>query len=356
MRRRRSPWTLLLVVLALSACATKLDRPVQDDAAVARERFEQQKLAIEIALERQIRVWRLGYRLNRAGADMCGSDVRHAFGVFVVARDLFRDDTSTALEALGIGEDAVVWETIADGPAATALVKGDRITRAGDRDVVGFKSFVSALDDAFESGELSMRVVDASGVSRDVTLVGERICEYPVAVVESDSVNAMADGSRVLITNGMLRFAGSDDHLALVVGHEISHNALGHVTQLRLQTTAGALADFAIAIFTGINTGLFTRLARRAYSQSMEADADYMGLYLAARAGQEIGDASVFWRRMAIEHPGNIQGNMLATHPSSPERAAMIEQAVREIRGKRVDGEPLFPNGAAPSADAAEDD
>ena len=75
----------------------------------------------------------------------------------------------------------------------------------------------------------------------------------------------------------------------------------------------------------------------------LDTDADYVGLYLAARAGYEIRTAVDFWRRMAVEPPGSIGESMLSSHPSSPERSAGLEQAVREIEAKRRAGQPLVP-------------
>ncbi|MBI2876619.1 MAG: M48 family metalloprotease [Candidatus Tectomicrobia bacterium] len=57
------------------------------------------------------------------------------------------------------------------------------------------------------------------------------VCKYSVGLTNSDAVNAFADGFHVILTSGMMRFAEKDEELALVVGHEIAHNALEHVTQ-----------------------------------------------------------------------------------------------------------------------------
>jgi hypothetical protein len=100
----------------------------------------------------------------------------------------------------------------------------------------------------------------------------------------------------------------------------------------------------AAGIFTGVDTrGLFSKLGRVVFSEEFEADADYMGLYLAARSGYDIKTSPDFWRRIAVEHPGNIRNNMLATHPSTPERAVSLQKSIAEIEAKRDDGRPLTP-------------
>ena len=40
---------------------------------------------------------------------------------------------------------------------------------------------------------------------------------------------AFADGTKVFLTRGMMRFAQSDEELALVVAHETAHNIMGHI-------------------------------------------------------------------------------------------------------------------------------
>ncbi len=169
-------------------------------------------------------------------------------------------------------------------------------------------------------------------------------CNYPVELVNDDSVNAFADGRTVGVMSGMIRFAETDEELALVVGHELAHNALDHITKQTANVLFGTLIDILIAVTTGINTqGAFGTVVGRAFSPGFEREADYAGLYIVARAGYDITDAAGFWRRMAIEHPGSIEKNFLATHPSTPERFVAIENIVAEIEQKRLLGEVLLP-------------
>ena len=104
------------------------------------------------------------------------------------------------------------------------------------------------------------------------------------------------------------------------------------------------LLDVAVGVFTGVNTGgLFSTMGRIAFSKDFEADSDYMGLYMAARAGYDIEIAPNFWRRMAVEHPGSIGKNYMATHPSTPERASALQESIEEIEEKLNEGRPLRP-------------
>ena len=175
-------------------------------------------------------------------------------------------------------------------------------------------------------------------------------------LVEDDAVNAYADGDSVYIPVGMMRFADSDSELALVIGHEMAHNRLGHVKEKKVTggigRGLGMVLDLAVGI-VGIPTGGgFSALggaasdaATSGRSRNFESDADYMGLYMVRRAGYDVSKAHLFWRQMAAEYPSSIKGSMMASHPSSPERAAALEAAQVEIHRKEKARRPLVPEG-----------
>ena len=175
-------------------------------------------------------------------------------------------------------------------------------------------------------------------------------CGYPVVLVTHDSVNAFADGRFVGVTSGMLRFAESDDELAIVIGHELAHNALGHFEKMHASSVGarllGGLLDIAAAAVGvggpgGMQDG--ATAAALVHGRDFETEADSLGLYLVARAGYDFSAAPDFWRRMGAELPEADAGGFLATHPSHAERAVAVEAIVDEIRAKLAAGAPLEP-------------
>jgi hypothetical protein len=84
--------------------------------------------------------------------------------------------------------------------------------------------------------------------------------------------------------------------------------------------------------------------AGKAYSQEFELEADYLGLYMLARAGFDIAAGPQLFRRMGTEKPGSQEKNYFSTHPSTPERAAAMTQAIVEIREKRATNIALLPS------------
>ena len=85
-----------------------------------------------------------------------------------------------------------------------------------------------------------------------------------------------------------------------------------------------------------------------AWSQSFEAEADYVGLYVLARAGGDLDGATSLWRRMGAANPGNIEH--AGTHPTTAQRFVSINRTIDEIRGRMAAGEALVPEERSPRA------
>lgn len=349
---------LLAIIVAgvlATGCATRLDRPEVADSALEAERREQQAYALKLALERQERLWRVGTRLRIAGADLCEDAVTPLYGMFVVSFADLDEDQQQVASRLKLGSGVRVRAVLGGSPAEQAGVHaGMQILEANGEQVEDGEDLGEGLEEAEEDGQLELVVQQGAGPEARLALRGVDGCKYAISLGESDAVNAFADGEQVVITTGMMRFVENDDELALVVGHEIAHNALHHIRQRKVVQGVGMglglLLDIASAV-VGVNTqGGFTRLGgqlgsvtNHTFSKEHEADADYMGIYLARRADYAIDDAPDFWRRMAAEHPGSIDENMLSSHPSSPQRAAGLKATIEEITVKEAEGLALVP-------------
>ncbi|MBI5136887.1 MAG: M48 family metalloprotease [Nitrospirae bacterium] len=153
-----------------------------------------------------------------------------------------------------------------------------------------------------------------------VTVVPDWVCDFPVVLLRDDVTNAYANGLGTYITSGMMRFLRDDRELAQVLTHEIAHNILGHYRY---------------------NPGW---KSTPAISQMLEVEADYVGLYLLARAGYDLEGAADLWRRMGAEHVESIKATSRSSHPTSPQRYLAISDTTREIEGKRSVNEPLVPD------------
>ena len=159
-------------------------------------------------------------------------------------------------------------------------------------------------------------------------LAGRPGCAYDAQVLPGPDLSASADGRHVFISAALVGYARSDDMLALVLGHEFAHDVLHHHHRLDQAGVARrALGDLG-------STPASLRLA--------EKEADYVGLYLSARAGYDISAAPEFWRRFP-----SVGGDLGWSHPGAAERAASLAATRDEILAKRQSGQPLIPNPPA---------
>jgi len=177
----------------------------------------------------------------------------------------------------------------------------------------------------------------------------KRSCYYYFGLSQSPDINAHADGENIVIHTGMMRFIANDDELAAVIGHEMAHNLMDHVgaksTNALIGMVIGGALD-AVAASQGASTqGGFAQtgadIGSLSYSPEFEREADYVGLYIAARAGYDVRSAAAYWRRLSIQEPGTAEGSL--THPSNPERFIYLQKTVNEIESKRKKRMPLLP-------------
>ncbi len=173
-------------------------------------------------------------------------------------------------------------------------------------------------------------------------------CDYKLVVVQDDKqINAFTDGHQIVIYTGMLRVANRQEELALILSHEIAHNVMRHIDAKRANSMLGSLLDLAIASQGIDSQGIFRDLGGNMYSQDFEREADYLGLYIMARAGYNIGSAAEIWRKIGKQEQNQIKSHYAATHPGTAERFVLINKVVKEIQRKKQQGQPLVPEGFA---------
>jgi hypothetical protein len=321
---------------------------VDSDAAEA-EAKKQREFAARDFLTNNVRLGQISYPLLKSAAAFCGDEQRSGIGVEVANKYMFPKQLHGAVSDMwGLDDELYIVGVSEDGPAARAGLRfGDRIVQIGEKEVKSGKKAADSFLKLMRSDEGSNEVLLTIERQEEILKVGvdpETVCDFNVLLSVNDSVNAFADGRNVFVTTGMIRFAGTDHELAVVLGHEIAHNAMDHVDKMRGNAAVGSFFDI-VAAAAGVNTGgAFGNMAAGAFSQDFEAEADYVGLYLMARSGIHVDLAPDFWRKMAIAHPASIRNSHGASHPATPERFLALEETVREITEKQKAGAALEPN------------
>ena len=140
------------------------------------------------------------------------------------------------------------------------------------------------------------------------------LCGYPIRVVNDDLPHASTNGERIKISTGMLDYFASDDELAFVLAHEVSHLLLGH-------------------------SGAFQGSAAKA----RELEADLLGIHIVARAGFDVAKAARFPLRLARAHP--ILNEPHVDYPTSAERFTAIGQGTETSSWRRFETALLMCSG-----------
>lgn len=340
---------LLLGLVALSGCAPTTKWSQGDNFMIAAEREKQMDMAVEMLEKDKFRLADVSSVVLSGATDLCGEKTKPTIGISWVSAEDIKGPMKEAIVRRHnlTGNNLVILYAGKDGPAYKAGVRG------GDRllGISGIRFTSSRHAQEFIPAALKdkSRWPITISVQRgeqvlDLQVTPQTACDYPVDLVDQDAINAYADGKKIYVTRGMMRFINEDRELALVVAHELAHNTMGHIGKKSGNALLGALVDGVAAAY-GVNTqGAFSKAAGSAYSQDFEMEADYVGLYAMARSGQDITDAANFWRRMGAANPGSIQQKgYFSSHPSSPERFVAIDKAVAEIKAKKAAGKPIIP-------------
>ena len=336
----------LIVAAMIAGCAAPTTRQGSvTEHTVDLEAERQQELAARDLVEKQKRLQRIERELATKATKLCPGQVGPDTGVMAMTRP--KGDFGPAFERVyGIHNRLTILYVLEGSPAqAAGLAAGDVIVKVNDVDMPDAKS-LEQLQGVLRSFAPMRFEIERKGVPLVVSVVPEPACWYPILITPDQGVNAFADGTRIRVTRGMVNFAATDDELALVVSHEMAHNAMRHIEAKKKNAGLGFLADLAILILSRgqVSSQAFQQIGAMAYSQEFEAEADYVGLYIMANAGMPIDEAPLFWRRMAAEYPASIRSNHAASHPSTSYRMVALENAVREIKGKIAAHQALLPN------------
>ena len=215
-----------------------------------------------------------------------------------------------------------------------------------------YQSMMSGLD---KKGKISTD----SKLSARIHLITDRLIDQAIlfrpetrnwawsvnVIDEPKTVNAfcMAGGKMGIYTGLIEKIKPTDDEIAAVMGHEISHALLQHSREQLSERAALGLSIELIAVTaksesdrqvreTVAGLGAMT-LIMLPHSRNHESEADKLGIELAAKAGYNPRAAVTLWNKMTAESGNNSTFDWLSTHPASPKRVAALESLEAEMMG-----------------------
>lgn len=285
------------------------------------------------------RVAAIAFRLATANLPLCSVRAPQSGMILHDSAQYRQDFRPAAIRAFDLGEGPSILAVVPGGPAAVAGLRvGDRLisvdgvpfapadaaTRKGS--YAGLEQAARMLDTALARGRVAIDAWrgDAAVHAVVVPVPG---CASRVQLLPSDSYDSGADGSLITITTALMDFARDDDELAMIIGHEMAHNVLGHRAIL-----AGA----------GIKGGLSSHFGKAAARiRATEMEADRWGAFFAARAGYAADAGPRFFARFGRSHGLGVLTD--PTHPTEAQRVRALTQTVMEIQQLAAQGREIVP-------------
>lgn len=179
--------------------------------------------------------------------------------------------------------------------------------------------------------------------NQDITNVRNKSWSlYVINQPDIKNAFALSNGS-IFIFTGLLTLIENENQLGVVISHEIAHAILSHREEQISNGNFGQLLLIVpiILLWASLPLGwalisnwiadYFTALLiQLPFSRSLEAEADRIGLFMAAKACVDVREAAVFWNKLSILSSVNIVPyepiEFFSTHPSYETRRKLIEE------------------------------
>ncbi|MBV1910057.1 MAG: M48 family metallopeptidase [Kangiellaceae bacterium] len=164
--------------------------------------------------------------------------------------------------------------------------------------------------------------------------------QWGVKIIDQpEMVNAwcMAGGKMAIYTGLIGKLNATDDEIAQVMGHEISHALANHSAERMSVAMATGVALQVLQSTTDVDEtqlGLAAAAAQVALtlpnSRRSESEADEIGIELAAKAGFHPNAAVTLWKKMA-KVSENSGFEFMSTHPSPQNRQDKLNKLIPKM-------------------------
>lgn len=178
---------------------------------------------------------------------------------------------------------------------------------------------------------------------------------YFVAVIDSDDINAISTpGGHIFISKGLIDCATSEDALAGVIAHEISHIQLGHSSSAirgdrgldaikqnfinSLDKNIKIIPSETIQSLNNLGDGFVTKLMKSGFSQGQEFDADGNALKLMKDAGYN--PYALVSMLEEIDKKTDSGSGWFKTHPKPRDRIRKVQSQLKRGHYEEIDMEP----------------
>ena len=315
----RRVFFLISFFIAAAGCASIItELPEVQPSDLTTERAAQSVTAAKQQQKHLKRLADVAGPIMTANAELCPR-TRPYYGLSTHSEKSYSEHIRPALKSeLDIAHSHIILHVVTDSPADKAgIMVGDIILNEDGQTIDAQTLRKRPVPDHGRQAVKLLRGAEKI----DVTIETLPSCDYALNLRHSSVVNAIANGRAITVTTGMMDFT-NDNELAAILGHELAHNTLGHIRK--------------------ITTNYIVSLGATRFSRPFESEADYVGVYYAARAGYDVENVGEIWRRIGAKSPRSVGREK--THPSTPDRYLRLKATFEEIEAKRAADKPLIPN------------
>lgn len=202
--------------------------------------------------------------------------------------------------------------------------------------------------------EDASQIQGTSDASQDTVLinrvnsVGRRILKgngFPPSscrfiVQDSDEAQALSlPSGKIYITTGLLGLLESDDELAAVLSHELSHIVLQHGQANQKRSMLGGIFN-TVMRYTARNYWAYlggsqaSKLVNKGFSRQQEYEADENAVFLCLGAGYDPNEFALILEKLDAyqkQAGRKFQISWFSTHPTSGQRIGRIKETCRKI-------------------------
>lgn len=205
------------------------------------------------------------------------------------------------------------------------------------------KRLVATFGGEYRSPKLQAML---NAIGDRLRLVSDRPNEhFRIIILNSPSVNAFAlPNGYVYLTRGLLALANDTSEIASVIAHEIAHVTNRHaVARAELESQSVLVSRVVAEVLDNPGASRFmrdqSRISLASFSRQQEIDADEVGVRSVAKAGFEAHGATRFlialdrssrMRESIAKANRDEKGDILATHPATPDRIQRALEVARQ--------------------------
>jgi hypothetical protein len=262
----------LCLVAALVACAPRVQLPELTDTEIDDAVANVATKMIDELVDVRSRLLDLEYRLTKTAVGLCNVTLAHP-GVLITRQGAYEHEGVKAAVSSRVAatEDLTIVHVVPGGPFSRAgLRAGDRVLTIDGRALRTTEDFSVFLFDFEGQDPVRVGFQRPGEEAREIEVQLDHTCPVLFRLATSAMIVPWRDGLVVSVPLGLMRYARSDDELAVALGHQLAHVLFDQPDDDEFEGEAGA---------------------------------DRRGLRIAAAAGYDISKAASYWEGVAIEYP-----------------------------------------------------